>query len=78
MTINIELNHSFKFDLLCSVDYPIDKLFINQIDKHIRDIVCVDDRIKISNNITNIVGNSIFRSVRDNLVREVREYGYSK
>ena len=70
MTINIEINHSFKFDLLSSVDYPI--------DKHIRDIVHVGDRIKISNNLTNTTGNSIFRSVRDNLIREVREYEYSK
>ncbi len=66
MTINIELNHSFRFDLLSSVDYPI--------DKHIRDIVRVDDLIKISNNITSATGNSIFRSVRDNLIREMREY----
>jgi hypothetical protein len=70
MTINIEINHSFRFDLLSSVDYPI--------DKHIRYIVRVDDRIKISNNITSTTGNSIFRSVRDNLIREVREYDYSK
>jgi hypothetical protein len=66
MTINIELNHSFRCDLLSSVDYPI--------DKHIRDIVHIDDLIKISNNITSATGNSIFRSIRDNLIREMREY----